>query len=72
MRRTITINPEDDDRPDDRHQQAVDVQARYTVSADMLNKSSDNCAYDAEDNVEKHTLTAFVYNLAAYKPGDQT
>jgi hypothetical protein len=67
------IYPQDHDRPNDRNDQAVDVQARCTVSAEHAKqKSSDNCAYDAEDNVEKHTLAALVHNLATYKPGDQT
>src|SRR5436309_4482184 len=55
------IHDEDDDRPDDRHQAAIEVQAGHPRVAEGVEQpAADDGADDAEDDVEEDALPRLV------------
>jgi len=65
------VHPQDDYGPNHCYEQAIDVQAAYAVGAEHIEEeSSNNRAYDPEDDIQKHTFPALIHDLATYEPGD--
>src|SRR3981081_91672 len=66
------LHGEHHDRPDNRDEQAPDVEPIDARSAhELKEKTTDNGARGAEDDVQYHSLAALVHDLAGNEPGDQ-
>jgi hypothetical protein len=66
------IDQKHDDRADDGDDDAVEIEAGYSLSTSQgKQKSPDHRADDAEHNVQNHTLAGFVDDLASDEASNQ-
>src|SRR5690625_7381487 len=65
-------NPEQDHRPDERHQQAVRVEAGYAVPAEQSeDEPANHGANDPDDDVKQYALVG-AHDQAGKPAGDRT
>jgi chemotaxis methyl-accepting protein methylase len=66
------IKDEYDNRPDDRDEHAVEIEASDPRRTKLRKEEAANYrANDAEDDIEDETLARFVDDFASNKPGDK-